>query len=310
VILTGDNGRIRIVEVGPRDGLQNEAELVPTDVKVRFIELLAEAGAPTIEQTSFVHAKWVPQLADASRVLEGTRHLQRANDMVLVPNGEGLVRAIAAGAANVAVFGAASEAFSRKNLNRTVDESVEMFRPVVTEAKARGMGVRAYVSTILGCPYQGHVPFEDVRSLVLRMFDLGADQVCLGDTIGVATPGETYDLIDRLRGDVDVDRLAVHMHDTYAQGLANSLAAIEAGVRVVDTAAGGMGGCPYAGPGASGNLATEDLVYSLERSGISTGINLDRLLAATSYISDALGKAPRSRVAQALLARPEAVVGQ
>lgn len=298
---------VRIVEVGPRDGLQNESELVPTADKIHFIELLAESGLSAIETTSFVHPRWVPQMADAGEVVRGLTHLDGSRHSVLVPNEAGLERALEAGVRGIAVFGAASEAFSRKNLNRTVDESVEMFRPVVGRARREGMRVRAYVSTVLGCPYAGDVPFEDVRSLVLRMFDLGADTVCLGDTIGVGTAGETYDLVDRLARDVEVDRLAVHMHDTYAQGLANSLAAVAAGVREVDAAAGGLGGCPYAGPGASGNLATEDLVYALERSGVAADVDLDRLVDATRFIAGVLDRPPRSRVAQAMLsARPVA----
>ncbi|MFA9445533.1 hydroxymethylglutaryl-CoA lyase [Egicoccus sp. AB-alg6-2] len=294
--------QVTIVEVGPRDGLQNEPGTVPTEVKVAFIDRLARTGLPVVEATSFVHPTWVPQLADAAEVLAGIDPVDGVRYPVLVPNERGLERALASGVAEVAVFGAASEAFSAKNLNRTIDESLAMFRPVVAQARQAGLRVRGYVSTVCGCPYQGDVPVRDVVRMTVAMLELGCDEISLGDTIGVGTPGYVQDLLAAVTAEAPVERLAVHMHDTYGQGLANTLAAFEAGVTIADSSAGGLGGCPYA-PGAKGNLATEDLVYALHGSGVDTGVDLEALVDTTAWMAEQLGRAPVSRVAEAMLAK-------
>ncbi len=294
--------QVTIVEVGPRDGLQNEPGTVPTDVKVELIDRLARCGLPVVEATSFVHPKWVPQLADAAEVLAGITPLAGVRYPVLVPNDKGLDRALEAGVEEVAVFGAASEAFSEANLNRTIAESLEMFAPVVTRALEHGLRVRGYVSCVCGCPYQGPVPVDDVVRVTASLFELGVHEVSVGDTIGVGTPGQVASLVGILAGHVPIDRVAVHMHDTYGQGLANTLAAFDEGVHVADASAGGLGGCPFA-PGAKGNLATEDLVYACEGSGIRTGVDLDALVDTTAWMHRQLGRAPASRVAEAVLAK-------
>jgi hydroxymethylglutaryl-CoA lyase len=300
--------RVTIVEVGPRDGLQNEPGTVPTEVKVGFIDRLARTGLSVVETTSFVHPRWVPQLADAEQVLAALERRPGVRYPVLVPNETGLDRALAAGVEEIAVFGAASEEFSRRNLNRTIDESLGMFAPVISRAKHEGLRVRGYVSMVCGCPFQGEVPIDDVIRVTAQLFELGCDEISLGDTIGVGTVGQVQHLIERLAPHVLVDRLAVHLHDTYGQGLANTLAAFEAGVTIADTSAGGLGGCPYA-PGARGNLATEDLLYALEGSGVDTGVDLEAVLATTAWMADQLGRPPASRVAQAVLARRDATEG-
>jgi hydroxymethylglutaryl-CoA lyase len=297
--------RVTIVEVGPRDGLQNESVMVPADVKIAFIDRLAATGLPVVEATSFVHPRWVPQLADAAEVLAGITPVDGVRYPVLVPNETGLNRAVEAGVSEVAVFGAASEAFSKRNLNRTIDESLEMFTPVVRRAIAAGLRVRGYVSTVFGCPFQGQVPHADVARVVTALFDLGVAEVSLGDTIGVGTAGQVHDLLEALQPVTDVNRLAVHMHDTYGQGLANTLAAFEAGVTIADTSLGGLGGCPFA-PGATGNLATEDLVWALERSGVETGVNLSALVDTSAWMFERLGRAPVSRAAKAILSKRDA----
>lgn len=294
--------RVTIVEVGPRDGLQNESGVVPTDVKVGFIDRLSRTGLPAVEATSFVHPDWVPQLADAAEVVDRIDRVEGVRYPVLVPNEKGLDRALEHDVREIAVFTAASEAFTEANINRTIDESLDMFRPVVERATDHGVRVRGYVSTVLGCPYQGDVPIEDVVRVTMSLFALGVDEVSLGDTIGVGTPGETHDLLTAVADEVELDRIGVHMHDTFGQGLANTLAAFEAGVTVADTSAGGLGGCPYA-PGAKGNLATEDLVYALHGSGVETGVDLDALVDATEWMSVQLGREPESRVVQAILAK-------
>ena len=294
--------RVTIVEVGPRDGLQNEPGTVPTEVKIGFIDRLARTGLTVVEATSFVHPKWVPQLADAAEVLAGIDPVPGVRYPVLVPNETGLDLALSAGVEEIAVFAAASEAFSRKNLNRTIDESIEMFRPVVARAAAEGIRARGYVSTVCGCPYQGEVPPDDVLRVTVALFELGCFEVSLGDTIGVGTVGQVQHLIDGLARHVLLDRLAVHMHDTYGQGLANTLAAFEAGISVADTSAGGLGGCPFA-PGAKGNLATEDLVYALHGSGVETGVDLEALIETTAWMSRQLDRPPTSRVAEAVIAK-------
>jgi hydroxymethylglutaryl-CoA lyase len=293
--------RVTIVEVGPRDGLQNEPGTVPTDVKIGFIDRLSQTGLPVIEATSFVAPRWVPQLADAAEVLAGMSPAEGVRYPVLVPNERGLERAMEAGVREIAVFAAASEAFSERNLNRSIADSLEMFRPVVRRATEAGMRVRGYVSMVFGCPFQGEVPLDDVARVTTSLLELGCHEVSLGDTIGVGTIGQVQTLIDRLGPEIPIERLAVHLHDTYGQGLANTLAALEAGVTVADTSAGGLGGCPYA-PGAKGNLATEDLVYALHGSGVWTGVDLDRLIATTVWMAGQLGRTPVSRVAEATMA--------
>ena len=296
---------VTIVEVGPRDGLQNEPETVPTEVKVGLIDRLAECGLPVVEATSFVHPRWVPQLADAAEVLAGITPRPGVRYPVLVPNERGLDRALEAGVGEVAVFGAASEAFSQANINRTIAESLGMFAPVVTRAKDHGLRVRGYVSCVCGCPYQGEVPVEDVVRVTASLFELGVDEVSVGDTIGVGSPGQVAHLVGVLGDHVLLDRVAVHMHDTYGQGLANTLAAFGEGVHIADASAGGLGGCPFA-PGATGNLATEDLVYACEGSGVHTGVDLSALIETTEWVHAELGRAPASRVAQAAIARRRA----
>lgn len=293
---------VTIVEVGPRDGLQNESAVVPTDVKVEFIDRLSQTGLRIVEATSFVHPTWVPQLADAEEVMARIDRTPGVRYPVLVPNEQGLDRALEAEVEEVAVFTAASEEFTSANINRTIAESIDMFRPVVARAKDAGVRVRGYVSTALGCPYQGRVPKEDVVAVTADLFDLGVDEVSLGDTIGVGTPGETRDLLALVGERFPLARIGVHMHDTFGQGLANTLAAFEAGVTVADTSAGGLGGCPFA-PGAKGNLATEDLVYALHGSGVETGVDLDALVDVTAWMAKQLGRRPMSRVAEAVLAK-------
>jgi hydroxymethylglutaryl-CoA lyase len=299
VPLEGLPERVTIYEVGPRDGLQNEKTVVPVADKAAFIARLAAAGLRTIEATSFVHPRWVPQLADAEELLatmdrpEGVRH------PVLVPNERGLDRALASGITEIAVFGSATETFARRNLNRTVDESLEMFAPVVGRAREHGLWVRAYVSMCFGDPWEGDVPIGQVVSVALRLMELGCDELSLGDTIGVGTPGHVTALIGALvEAGIGVDRLAVHFHDTYGQALANTLAALRCGVSTVDASAGGIGGCPYA-ESATGNLATEDLVWMLHGLGIETGVDLPALVETSRRMAALLGRPSPSRVVQA-----------
>jgi hydroxymethylglutaryl-CoA lyase len=293
---------VTVVEVGPRDGLQNESGTVPTEVKVGFIERLAAVGLGVVEATSFVSPRWVPQLADAAEVLARLDRRPGVRYPVLVPNERGLDRALEADVDEVAVFGAASEGFSRANLGRSIEESLEMFAPVVRRATDAGLRVRGYVSTVCGCPFQGEVPVDDVRRVTTALVDLGCAEVSLGDTIGVGTPTQVQDLVTAVAADVPIDRLAVHCHDTYGQGLANTLAAFEAGVSVADTSAGGLGGCPYA-PGATGNLATEDLVYALHGAGVRTGVDLDALVDVSAGMAEQLARPSPSRVVRATLAK-------
>ncbi len=292
--------RVRIVEVGPRDGLQNEPGVVPTEVKVSFIDRLSATGLQVVEATSFVHPKWVPQLADAAEVMAGIGDHPGVAHPVLVPNEVGLDKALAAGAIEVAVFAAASEEFSRANLNTDVAGSLAMFAPVVRRATDAGLDVRGYVSTVLGCPFQGEVPHDDVLRVTAALLDMGVSEVSLGDTIGVGTPGAMQDLLARLIEQVPVEALAVHCHDTYGQGLANTIAALEVGVTTADASAGGLGGCPFA-PGATGNLATEDLVYALHGSGVETGVDLDALVEISAWMARRLGRPSPSRVVTAML---------
>ncbi|MFU8839384.1 MAG: hydroxymethylglutaryl-CoA lyase [Nitriliruptoraceae bacterium] len=294
--------RVTIVEVGPRDGLQNEPGTVPTAVKIGFIDRLSRTGLQVVEATSFVRGDLVPQLADAAEVLAGITPAPGVRYPVLVANDRGLDRALEAGAGEIAVFASASEPFSERNLGCSIADSLHRFRGVVRRARREGCRVRGYVSMVAGCPYQGEVPADDVVRVTTELFELGCDEVSLGDTIGVGTPLQIQDLIDRLSRTVLVDRLAVHLHDTYGQGLANTLAAFEAGVRTADTSAGGLGGCPFA-VGATGNLATEDLLYALEGSGVHTGVDLEEVIAVTAWMAEQLGRPPVSRVARAVLAR-------
>jgi hydroxymethylglutaryl-CoA lyase len=300
VPLSGLPERVTIYEVGPRDGLQNEKAIVPAEVKAEFVTRLADAGLRTIETTSFVHPKWVPQLADAEQLLDILPRSPRLRYPVLVPNERGLDRALANGVTEIAIFGSATETFARRNLNRTVDESLAMFAPVVERARAEGLWVRAYVSMVCGDPWEGDVPMEQVVSVASRMMDMGCSQLSLGDTIGVGTPGQVTALIEALtEAGVGTDRLAVHFHDTYGQALANTLAALRAGVTVVDASAGGLGGCPYA-ESATGNLPTEDLVWMLNGLGVETGVDLAGLVSTSRWMADRLGRPSPSRVVQAL----------
>ena len=292
------NDSVRLVEVGPRDGLQNEKTIIAAADKIALIDRLSQTGLRSIEATSFVSPKWVPQLADAAEVFAGITRKAGISYPVLVPNEQGYERAIAVGATEVAIFTAASEAFNRKNINASIDESIERFIPVMARAKADGVKVRGYVSTVLGCPYQGEVPVADVVRVALRLHELGCYEVSLGDTIGVGTPAKARAMLRAVANAVPMPALAVHFHDTYGQALANILACLEEGVRVVDSAVSGTGGCPSAN-GASGNVASEDVVYLLEGLGMPTGIDLDRLVATGLWLSGLLGHETSSKVARA-----------
>ncbi len=294
--------RVTLVEVGPRDGLQNEPEPVPTEVKIALIDRLAACGLPVVEAASFVSPKRVPQMADAARVMAGIARRPGVRYPVLTPNMKGLEAALAAGAEEIAVFGAASESFSRRNINCGIDESLARFAPVCEAARARGLRVRGYVSCVLGCPYEGAVAPEAVARVARALLDLGCDEISLGDTIGVGTPGRARAMVEAVAAEVPIERLAVHFHDTYGQALANILAVLELGIAVVDSAVAGLGGCPYA-PGATGNVASEDVLYMLDGLGIETGVDLDALARAGWFICDALGRPPASRVSRALRAR-------
>ncbi|MFM9445430.1 hydroxymethylglutaryl-CoA lyase [Streptomyces acidiscabies] len=291
--------RVRIHEVGARDGLQNEKTTVPTEIKAEFIRRLAAAGLTTIEATSFVHPTWVPQLADAEALFPQISQLP-VDLPVLVPNDRGLDRALALGATRIAVFASATESFAKANLNRTVDESLTMFEPVVTRAKARGAHVRGYLSMCFGDPWEGPVPIPQVVKVAKALHAMGCDELSLGDTIGVATPGHVKALLTALNeAQVPTSALAVHFHDTYGQALANTLAALQHGVTTVDASAGGLGGCPFA-KSATGNLATEDLVWMLQGLGIDTGTDLGQLVATSAWLAGHLGRPSPSRTVRAL----------
>ncbi|MEU3507877.1 hydroxymethylglutaryl-CoA lyase [Streptomyces longwoodensis] len=292
--------RVRIHEVGARDGLQNEKTAVPTEVKAEFIRRLADAGLATIEATSFVHPKWVPQLADAEQLFRMVSGLGGVRLPVLVPNRRGLDRALALGAREVAVFASATETFARANLNRTLDESLSVFEPVVRQARDAGAHVRGYVSMCFGDPWEGAVPLDQVVRVCRALRDMGCDELSLGDTIGVATPGHVRALLTGLNAaGVPTDVIGVHFHDTYGQALANTHAALLHGVSTVDASAGGLGGCPYA-KSATGNLATEDLVWMLRGLGIDTGVDLGRLVATSTWMAGHLGRPSPSRTVRAL----------
>ena len=290
--------KVRIVEVGPRDGLQNEKAIVPTPVKIELIDRLSDTGLQTIEATSFVSPKWVPQLADATDVYTAIRKKEGVRYPVLVPNLQGYERARAVGVTEIAVFTAASEAFNQKNINASIDESIERFTPVMERAKSDGVAVRGYVSTVLGCPYQGEVPVADVVRVAKRLNDLGCYEISLGDTIGIGTPAKAKAMLGAVATAVPIGALAVHFHDTRGQALANILACLELGVSVVDSAVSGTGGCPYA-KGASGNVASEDVVYMLHGMGIATGIDLDRLIETGRWLSAQLQRDNGSKVGKA-----------
>jgi hydroxymethylglutaryl-CoA lyase len=293
---------VRMVEVGPRDGLQNEPHEVPTDIKVQLIERLADAGLPAVEATAFVSPKWVPQMADHTEVLERIRRKPGVDYPVLAPNLKGFESARAAGATEVAIFGAASESFSRKNINCSIAESLDRFRPVAQEARKHGVKVRGYVSCVLGCPYEGEVAPARVAQVAKALYEMGCYEVSLGDTIGTGTPAKAKALIQACAGEVPMAKLAGHYHDTYGQALANIYASLELGVRTFDASIAGLGGCPYAA-GASGNVATEDVVYMLNGMGLRTGVDLDRLVEIGQWICGVLGREPSSKAARALAAK-------
>ncbi|MFG1943099.1 hydroxymethylglutaryl-CoA lyase [Nonomuraea sp. NPDC048826] len=288
--------RVTVHEVGPRDGLQNEAAIVPVEAKAEFIDRLADAGHTVIEATSFVHPKWVPQLADAEQLLDRLQRRPGVRYPVLVPNERGLDRALERGVEEIAVFASATETFAAKNLNRSLESQFDMFEPVIARAREHGVRVRAYVSMCFGDPWEGATPVRQVVAVGERLLGLGCYELSLGDTIGVGTPGHVTALIEAF---ASPDKLAVHFHDTYGQALGNTLAALKAGVTTVDASTGGIGGCPYA-ESATGNLATEDLVWMLRGLGIETGLDLDKLVATSTWLADLLGRPSPSRVVQAL----------
>ena len=294
--------RVRIVEVGPRDGLQNEKRAVPTAVKLELIERLAAAGLPAVEATAFVSPKWVPQMADHTEVLERLRRRPGVAYPVLTPNLKGFEAAHAAGATEVAIFGAASEAFSKRNINCSIAESLERFRPVADAARAAGVRVRGYISCVVGCPYEGDVRPEKVAEVAAALQDMGCYEVSLGDTIGVGTPAKMQAMIEACARRVPVERLAGHYHDTYGQALANIYASMELGVATFDASVAGLGGCPYAA-GASGNVATEDVVYMLDGLGVETGIDLGALVDIGQWICGVLGREPATKAGRAIAAK-------
>jgi len=294
--------KVRIVEVGPRDGLQNEKTPVSVAARIAFIEALVAAGLHTVEVGAFVSPKAIPQMTGSDEVLRGVNHHRDSEFHVLVPNEKGYDAARAAGARVIAVFGSASEGFSRANINCSVADSIERFKPVIARARADGIKVRGYISCVLGCPYDGEIKPQAVVDVAQVLWDLGCYEVSLGDTIGVGTPLKARQLLRAVAGVVPMAHLAMHFHDTYGQALANLYAGMEEGARVIDSAAGGLGGCPYA-PGATGNVATEDVVYMLEGMGVATGVDMPKLVAATNAISKLIGRPPVSRVAAALNAK-------
>ncbi|XP_073435437.1 hydroxymethylglutaryl-CoA lyase, mitochondrial [Dendrobates tinctorius] len=290
---------VKIVEVGPRDGLQNEKNIVPTELKIQLINMLSESGLQAIEATSFVSPKWVPQMSDHISVMNGIKRFPNVSYPVLTPNLTGFQKAIECGAKEVAIFGAASELFSKKNINCSIEESLQRFEAVAEAAKAAKIPVRGYVSCVLGCPYEGKVSPSKVAEVALKMFSMGCYEISLGDTIGVGTPGSMREMLAAVLDVIPAKALAVHCHDTYGQALANILVALQMGVRVVDSSIAGLGGCPYA-QGASGNVATEDVVYMLQGLGINTGVDLKKLTEAGAFICKALGRKSNSKVAQAM----------
>ncbi|AEY02798.1 pyruvate carboxyltransferase [Oceanimonas sp. GK1] len=290
--------RVKLVEMGPRDGLQNEPMPVPTSTKIELVERLAECGLTHIEAASFVSPKWVPQMADGAEVLQGLRRRDGVVYSALTPNLQGLQAALAAGADEVAVFTAASESFCQRNINCSVVESLERFTPVLQRAHEHGVRVRGYVSTVLGCPYEGHIAPAAVARVAGALYRLGCDEISLGDTIGTGTPKKAIAMLSAVRQEVPLVRLAAHFHDTYGQALANLYAVLEQGLRIIDSSVAGLGGCPYA-KGATGNVATEDVVYLLHGLGLDTGVDLDRLVATGRWISRQLGRENGSKVGRA-----------
>uniref|UniRef100_A0A8C7XY24 hydroxymethylglutaryl-CoA lyase n=1 Tax=Oryzias sinensis TaxID=183150 RepID=A0A8C7XY24_9TELE len=289
---------VKIVEVGPRDGLQNEKEVVPTKVKIQLIDMLSGTGLSVIEATSFVSSKWVPQMSDHSDVLRGIQRAPHVQYPVLTPNMQGFQDAVAAGATEVAVFGSASETFSRKNINCSIDDSMLKFEEVIKAAKEQQIPVRGYVSCALGCPYEGRIEPAKVAEVASKLYGIGCYEISLADTIGVGTPGSMLQMLQRVTQEVPISALAVHCHDTYGQALANILTALQVGVSVVDSAVAGLGGCPYA-EGSSGNVSTEDVVYMLHGMGIETGVNLDKVMEAGDFICSALNRKTNSKVSLA-----------
>lgn len=296
--------RVKIVEVGPRDGLQNEEKIVPTQVKIELIDRLSETGLAAIEGASFVSPKWMPQMADSLEVMQGIKRRAGVSYPVLVPNLQGLQGALQTDCSEISIFASASESFSRKNINCSIAESLDRFAVVCDEAKKHNLRVRGYVSCTLGCPYEGAVDPNNVAWLAGRLVELGCYEISLGDTIGVGTPGKAQEMVDCVAGKVQHERLAAHFHDTYGQALANILAVMERGITVIDSSVSGLGGCPFA-PGASGNVATEDLLYMLKGLGIETGVDLQELAAAGRFITEYLGRPSGSRVANALAGQLE-----
>jgi len=294
--------RVTIVEVGPRDGLQNESARVSTADKIVFVDLLSAAGLPVIEVTAFVSPQWVPQMADATEVFAGITRRPGVRYTALVPNLAGLERAMAAGATEVAIFAASTETFSRKNINQGIDDSLATYKQVCERARAGGLRVRGYLSTAFGCPFEGQVDPARVGDVAARLLDLGVFEVAISDTIGIAHPGQVPRVLDAVVARVPLEKIALHFHDTRGTALANVLVSLQYGVATFDASAGGLGGCPYA-PGATGNVATEDVVYMLEGMGINTGVNMQKLLAATNEITALIGRTPASRVANALNAK-------
>ena len=294
--------RVRIVEVGPRDGLQNEKQEVSTDIKLELIERLADAGLPAVEATAFVSPKWIPQMADHTEVLERIRRKPGVDYPVLTPNLKGFEAARAAGATEVAIFGAASEAFSKKNINCSIAESLERFGPIADAARAANIKVRGYISCVVGCPYEGEIDPDKVAEVAEALFHMGCYEISLGDTIGVGTPAKTQRMIKSCAHRVPIEQLAGHYHDTYGQALANIYASLELGVATFDSSVAGLGGCPYAA-GASGNVATEDVVYLLDGMGVETGIDLDRVVAIGQWICGVLGKEPSTKAGRAIAAK-------
>ena len=294
--------KIKIVEVGPRDGLQNEATVIPTPVKLQLIEMLGEAGLSVIESTAFVSPKWVPQMADQSEIMHGILRRTGVAYPALVPNQKGFEAAMAANCEEIAIFTAASESFCQKNINCSIEESFDRFEPIIEAALERGVKVRGYISCVLGCPYEGAIKPAVVAEIATRLHQLGCYEISLGDTIGVGTPLLARKMIDAVGRHVPIKKLAVHFHDTFGQALANIYAVMEQGIAIIDSSVGGLGGCPYA-KGASGNVATEDVVYMLHGMGRDTGIDLDRLVDAATYICDYLKRPPTSKVARALMSR-------
>lgn len=293
--------KVQIVEVGPRDGLQNEKEIVPTEAKIRLIDKLAAAGLKRVEASSFVNPRWIPQLADADEVLAGITRHPGVTYSALVPNLRGLERARACGLTEIALFMSASETHNRQNINKSREETYPILREVAQEALALGMRVRGYVSTVFGCPYEGEVPLDSSRRVTDELLAMGVYEVSLGDTIGVATPKQVREICGALVKDVTTERLAAHFHDTRGTGLANVLAALDVGLRTFDSSIGGLGGCPYA-PGAAGNISTEDLVYMLHGMDCETGVDLSRLVEAGAFIQEQLGRELSSKVLKAQLA--------